>query len=200
MYAVIKAGGKQHRVRPGDVIEVELMHAKDESVEFHPLLVVDDANKTHVGKEVAKAVVMGKLVGEQKGEKVKVFKYRNKTGYARHTGHRQMYTLVEIGEIKLPGQPAAKKPAEDGKRPKEPKPKPKSSAKSTASKSSAAKTAAAAEAASAADEDTVADAAPAETPPAEVAEVVAKAETGPDAAESAESDESSAEAEAEAGE
>ena len=107
MYAVIKTGGKQHRVKPGDIIEIELMHAKDDSVEFHPLLVVDDDNKTHVGKEIAKATVTGKLVGEQKGEKVKVFKYRNKTGYARHTGHRQMYTLVEIGEIKLPGQPAA---------------------------------------------------------------------------------------------
>ena len=142
MYAVIKAGGKQHRVKPGDVIEVELMHAKDDSVEFHPLLVVDDENKTHVGKQIAKAVVTGKLVGEQKGEKVKVFKYRNKTGYARHTGHRQMYTLVEIGEIKLPGQPAAKKPADDGDSEER---KPKSSSKSTASTTTAAKAAAEAE-------------------------------------------------------
>jgi large subunit ribosomal protein L21 len=115
MYAVIKAGGKQHRVKAGDVIEVELMHAKDDSVRFQPLLVVDDDNKTHVGKELSKAVVTGKLVGEQKGEKVKVFKYRNKSGYARHQGHRQMYTLVEIGEIKLPGAPAAKKAADRDK-------------------------------------------------------------------------------------
>ncbi len=195
MYAVIKAGGKQHRVKPGDVIEVELMHAKDDAVQFQPLLVVDDANKTHVGKEIAKAVVTGKLVGEQKGEKVKVFKYRNKTGYARHTGHRQMYTLVEIGEIKLPGQPAAKKAADDvGSE----EPKPKSSAKSTASRTAAAKRAAAAEPASAADaEETAAETAPAETPPAEVAEVAAEAEAGPDAAEPGESD---AQAEAEAGE
>ncbi|HEY7280654.1 MAG TPA: 50S ribosomal protein L21 [Actinomycetota bacterium] len=148
MYAVIKAGGKQHRVQPGDVIEVELMHSKDDSVQFHPLLVVDDDNKTHVGKEIAKAVVTGKLVGEQKGEKVKVFKYRNKTGYARHTGHRQMYTLVEIGEIKLPGQRATAKkaaveptPAEEGSE----EPKPKSPARSTAAKA-AATTAPAAEA------------------------------------------------------
>jgi len=214
MYAVIKAGGKQHRVQPGDVIEIELMHAKDDEVEFHPLLVVDDDNKTHVGKEVAKAVVTGKLVGEQKGEKVKVFKYRNKTGYARHTGHRQMYTLVEIGEIKLPGQPAAKKPAEaapDG----ESKPKstakstakPKSTAKAAATKTEDTKTAAAAEPAASEEEVTAADAAPAETPPAEVAEVAAEAETGADAASEASEDaagegdsESEAEAEAEAGE
>ena len=192
MYAVIKAGGKQHRVKAGDVIEVELMHAKDDSVRFQPLLVVDDDNKTHVGKELSKAVVTGKLVGEQKGEKVKVFKYRNKSGYARHQGHRQMYTLVEIGEIKLPGAPAAKKAADRdkdaGAEAAAEKPAAKStaaestSAKSTASKTAAAKTAAAAEPAAAEQEDeaTEADAAPAETPPAEVAEVAAEAETGPD--------------------
>jgi large subunit ribosomal protein L21 len=178
MYAVIKAGGKQHRVKPGDVIEIELMHAKDDSVEFHPLLVVDDENKTHVGKEVAKAVVTGKLVGEQKGEKVKVFKYRNKTGYARHTGHRQMYTLVEIGEIKLPGQPAAKKaaekPADSNGEAAEPKPKssakPKASAKTTATKTEGAKTAAAAEPAASKDEDAAVDPAPAEAEPEAEAE------------------------------
>jgi len=190
MYAVIKAGGKQHRVKPGDVIEVELMHAKDDAVQFHPLLVVDDDNKTHVGKEIAKAVVTGKLVGEQKGEKIKVFKYRNKTGYARHQGHRQMYTLVEIGEIKLPGQKAAAatKAAEADGEPKAesestPKSSAKSAAKSTATKTAAAKTAAAAEPAAASQEDDgAADAAPAETPPADVAEVAAGAETGPDTA------------------
>ena len=149
MYAVIKAGGKQHKVKAGDVLEVELVHGgEEEAVTFTPLLVVDDDGKTHVGKELGKATVKAKLVGEQKGEKVKVFKYRNKTGYARHTGHRQMYTLVEIGEIKLPGQPAAKKAADGGQRPAEAEsegPEPKSSAKPAASKGLATKTAAAAE-------------------------------------------------------
>ena len=188
MYAVIKAGGKQHRVKPGDVIEVELMHAKDDSVSFHPLLVVDDDNKTHVGKEIAKATVTGKLVGEQKGDKIKVFKYRNKTGYSRRQGHRQMYTLVEIGEIKLPGQAASKKAAEPKESKDDDKPAAKSTAKSSASKTSAAKTAAAAEPAAAEEEDSTADAAPAETPPAEVAEVAAEAETGPDASDADDSD------------
>jgi large subunit ribosomal protein L21 len=141
MYAVIKAGGKQHRVKPGDVIEVELMHSKDDAVQFHPLLVVDDDNKTHVGKEIAKATVSGKLVGEQKGDKVKVFKYRNKTGYSRRQGHRQMYTLVEIGEIKLPGQAAAKKTADSKE--SESKTPAKAAPKASASKASAAKPAAA---------------------------------------------------------
>lgn len=107
MYAVIKAGGKQHRVAVGDVIEVELMHGADQAVSFTPLMVVDDDGKAHVGKEVAKAAVKGKLAGEQKGEKVKVFKYRPKTGYAKSQGHRQLYTLVEITDISLPKARAA---------------------------------------------------------------------------------------------
>jgi large subunit ribosomal protein L21 len=103
MYAVIKAGGKQHRVTVGDVVEVELVHhGEDESVTFHPLLVVDDDGQTHVGKEVARAQVKAKLAGEKKGDKVKVFKYRPKSGYAKSQGHRQMYTLIEVTDITLP--------------------------------------------------------------------------------------------------
>jgi large subunit ribosomal protein L21 len=101
MYAVIKAGGKQQKVKPGDVIEVEFVHGAGETMTFHPLLVVDDDGKTHYGKEAEKAVVTAKLVGEQKGDKVKVFKYKNKTGYARRQGHRQLMTLLEIAEVSL---------------------------------------------------------------------------------------------------
>jgi large subunit ribosomal protein L21 len=103
MYAVIKAGGKQHRVAVGDVVEIELVHhGEDESVTFQPLLVVDDDGNTHVGKEVARAQVKARLAGEKKGDKVKVFKYRPKSGYAKTQGHRQMYTLVEVTDISLP--------------------------------------------------------------------------------------------------
>jgi large subunit ribosomal protein L21 len=101
MYAVIKTGGKQHRVSAGDVIEVERLVADDETVMFQPLLVVDDDGKAHVGKEIAKATVIAKPLGEKKGDKVKVFKYRPKSGYARRAGHRQMLTMLEISEVKL---------------------------------------------------------------------------------------------------
>jgi large subunit ribosomal protein L21 len=111
MYAVIKAGGKQHKVKAGDVIEVEYMHGvEDESVTFRPLLVVDDDGKTHVGKELEKAVVTAKAAGEQKGEKVRVVKYKNKTGYSRRQGHRQLMTLLEISDVSL-GSSAARKPS-----------------------------------------------------------------------------------------
>src|SRR5437763_16966593 len=117
MYAVIKAGGKQQRVKPGDVIEVELMHHDGDKVELHPLLVVDDEGKTHYGKEAQRAVVVAKLLGEQKGDKVKVFKYRPKTGYAKRQGHRQTMTLIEIGEIGLGSSRAPRKKADEDKEP-----------------------------------------------------------------------------------
>ncbi len=114
MYAVIKTGGKQHKVQAGDVIEVEKLVADGETVEFHPLLVVDDDGKTHVGAEAAKAVVTAKPLGEKKGEKVKVFKYRPKSGYARKSGHRQLLTMLEITDVKLPaGRTTSKKKDED---------------------------------------------------------------------------------------
>ena len=112
MYAVIKTGGKQHKVKTGDVLEVELLGTDEgDTVMFTPLLVVDDDGKSHVGKDIAKATVQAKLLGEQKGDKVKVFRYRPKTGYSKRQGHRQTMTLIEIGEIGLgSGSGAARAP------------------------------------------------------------------------------------------
>jgi large subunit ribosomal protein L21 len=106
MYAVIRVGGKQERVRPGDVIEVEFMKvAPGSSVEFEPIVVFDDDGKAHVGKDLSKAKVVAKLVGDKKGDKIKVFKYRPKSGYRRTQGHRQLLTLLEIEEVGLsPGK------------------------------------------------------------------------------------------------
>jgi large subunit ribosomal protein L21 len=119
MYAVIKTGGKQQKVQVGDVIEVEKIVAEGDTVTFHPILVVDDEGKTHVGKEAEKAVVTAKPMGEKKGDKIKIFKYRPKTGYAKRGGHRQLRTVLEIAEVKLgatrkaPAKAAAKaEPAE----------------------------------------------------------------------------------------
>jgi len=109
MYAVIKTGGKQQKVKAGDIIEIEHLSAEGETVTFHPLLVVDDDGKTHYGKDAQGAVVTAKLLGEQKGDKVSIFKYKNKSGYARRAGHRQLLTLIEIAEVSLGA--AAKKPA-----------------------------------------------------------------------------------------
>jgi large subunit ribosomal protein L21 len=104
MYAVIKAGGKQHRVKPGDVIEVERMVQQGETISFQPLLVVDDDGAAHVGSGAARATVTAAPLGEKKGEKIKVLRYRPKTGYSKRTGHRQLLTLLEITSIELGGR------------------------------------------------------------------------------------------------
>lgn len=101
MYAVIKTGGKQHKVKAGDVIEIEKIVAEDETITFQPLLVVDDDGKTHAGPAAAGSTVTAKPLGETKGDKVKIFKYRPKTGYAKRGGHRQQLTLIEITDVTL---------------------------------------------------------------------------------------------------
>ena len=104
MYAIIRAGGKQHKVAKGDLIEIELVKSSGKTIEFTPLLVVDDKGKARTAKaELGRALVTGKVVGESRGPKIEVMKYRNKTGYRRHSGHRQRYTTVEISDIKLSG-------------------------------------------------------------------------------------------------
>lgn len=104
MYAVIKTGGKQYKVKTGDTLEVELMRPKgdetDTSLEIVPLLVVTDkGDAVHGSDNLAKYKVGVKVLGESKGEKITVFKYRNKSGYASKTGHRQSYSLIEITSI-----------------------------------------------------------------------------------------------------
>ncbi len=105
MYAVIRAGGKQYKVSEGDVLEIERVKGSSEVVEFVPLLVVDDDGKMRSTKsELSEARVLARVVGEVKGPKVDVTRYRSKTGYRRHTGHRQKYNSVQILDIKLSGQ------------------------------------------------------------------------------------------------
>jgi large subunit ribosomal protein L21 len=109
MYAVIRAGGKQHKVAQGDVIEIERVKGAADTVEFTPLLIVDDKGKVRSGRsELQRARVTAKVLGETKGDKIDVMKFRNKTGYRRRTGHRQRYTSIEISGIKLSGSRSAK--------------------------------------------------------------------------------------------
>ena len=122
MYAVIKTGGKQHKVKAGDVIEVERLVAEGETITFQPLLVVEDDGTTHAGAEAAKALVTAAPLGEKKGEKIRIFKYRPKSGYARRQGHRQLLTLLEIRDVSLGGAGGGKaaKPAKAEEPPVEP--------------------------------------------------------------------------------
>ena len=100
MYAVIATGGKQYRVSEGDVIYVEKIDAQnDEAISFDALMVGGDG-EVKVGAPVVEGVkVEGKVVGQVKGEKIIVFKYKSKKDYHRKQGHRQPYTKVEITKI-----------------------------------------------------------------------------------------------------
>jgi large subunit ribosomal protein L21 len=117
MYAVIRAGGKQYRVAPGDVIRVEkLATGTDGQVEFPEILAVS-GGEGQIGKPEAGARVVGELVEEGRGAKILVFHYKRKKQYKKLRGHRQSYTAVRITEIAFDGQ-SFKAPALEKKQPK----------------------------------------------------------------------------------
>ena len=104
MYAVIRAGGKQYRVAPGDVIRVEkLATGTDGQVEFPEILAVS-GGEGQIGKPQAGARVVGELVEEGRAAKILVFHYKRKKQYKKLRGHRQSYTAVRITEIAFDGQ------------------------------------------------------------------------------------------------
>ncbi len=103
MYAVIRAGGKQYRVAPGDVIRVEKLGGDQQQVEFGDVLAVS-GNEGEIGKPQGGARVLGQIVDQVKGDKVLVFHYKRKKQYKKLQGHRQQYTAVRITEITFDGQ------------------------------------------------------------------------------------------------
>jgi large subunit ribosomal protein L21 len=101
MHAVIRAGGKQYRVAPGDVVRVEkLVTGTDGLVEF-PVVAV--FNEGQVGKQ-GDGRVVGQVVEQGRGAKILVFHYKRKKQYKKLRGHRQSYTAVRISEIAFGGQ------------------------------------------------------------------------------------------------
>jgi large subunit ribosomal protein L21 len=112
MYAIIRTGGKQTKVHEGDVIDVEHLRVEGE-VDFAPLLLVDDAGTVFSQRNALQGVrVVARVVGESSGPKVDLFKYKAKTGYRRHQGHRQRYTTLEVVRIGLPEGAKRNPPAE----------------------------------------------------------------------------------------
>ena len=139
MYAIIRAGGHQERVEAGDRILIDRVKTEvGGTLEFAPLLVsVEGEAVSNRAQLKEKAGVTGTVIEHVRGDKVDVFMYRQKTGYRRHTGHRQPMTLLEIAEIRLGGEvftapePAPEEPKTDGA---EEKPAKKAAAKKPAAK------------------------------------------------------------------
>lgn len=100
-YAIVETGGKQFRVAPGDVIEVERLAAdKGSLIELDHVLLVSDGTEVKIGTPLVEgAKVTADVLGEEKGKKVIVYKYKSKVRYRNHNGHRQIHTQLEIKDI-----------------------------------------------------------------------------------------------------
>ena len=146
MYAVIRAGGKQYRVAPGDVIRVEKVGTgTDGQIEFNEVLAVSASEG-----EIVRPSVVGQVVEEGRGAKILVFHYKRKKQYKKLRGHRQPFSAVRITEIEYDGQsfkapdlpkkePKAKKAAAETKEAAPKASAKKKAAKKTTTKKSAAK-------------------------------------------------------------
>ena len=97
MYAIISAGNKQYKVSQGETIYIDKVNQADGSaISFDAIMVVNEGDVKVGTPTVAGVTVEGKIVGQVKGEKIKIYKYKSKKNYHRRAGHRQPYTKVEI--------------------------------------------------------------------------------------------------------
>jgi large subunit ribosomal protein L21 len=100
VYAIVRSGSKQQKVAVGDVIEIDRTGAAEgDSLDLPVVMVVDGDKVTATGLD--KAAVKVEVLGDTKGPKIVIQKYKNKTGYKKRQGHRQKYTQVKVTDISL---------------------------------------------------------------------------------------------------
>ncbi|MEV0357717.1 MULTISPECIES: 50S ribosomal protein L21 [Nocardia] len=100
-YAIVKTGGKQYKVAVGDLVKVEKIEGKvGTAVQLAPVLVVDGADLTTDADKLAKVNVAAEVVEHTKGPKIRIHKFKNKTGYHKRQGHRQPLTVLKVTGIK----------------------------------------------------------------------------------------------------
>lgn len=104
MYAVVKTGGKQYRVAPGDEVKFEKVSGQvGDSIVFDNILMTSDKNEVAIGAPfLENCRVTGKIVRQARDRKVLVFKYKRRKNYRRKNGHRQSFSLVRIEQIDTP--------------------------------------------------------------------------------------------------
>ena len=101
VYAVVRAGGRQEKVEVGTVLVVDRLQAEQGGkVELTPVLYVDGDSITHDEKALAKVKVTAEVIGHERGKKIVIQKFKNKTGYKKRQGHRSELTRVKITGIK----------------------------------------------------------------------------------------------------
>ncbi len=100
MYAIVKTGGKQYKVAVGDVLEVEKIEvAAGGSVTLPALLLVDGETVTHDAAVLKGVAVTAEILAATKGPKIRIHKFKNKTGYHKRQGHRQPLTQLKVTGI-----------------------------------------------------------------------------------------------------
>lgn len=100
VYAIVKAGGRQEKVAVGDVVIVDKLAAEvGQTVELEPVLLVDGDKVNGKAADLGKVSVKAEVLDEAKGSKIRIVKYKNKTGYRKRMGHRQQHSVIKITEI-----------------------------------------------------------------------------------------------------
>lgn len=100
MYAIVRSGGRQHKVAVGDVLEVNrLAGERGEVVTLPPVLVVDDGTVTSQQQSLDRYRVSAEIVAQTQGPKIDILRFKNKTGYRRRQGHRQQLTQLKVTAI-----------------------------------------------------------------------------------------------------
>jgi len=100
VYAIVKAGGRQEKVSVGDVVVMNRVPGEvGDSVELTPLMLVDGDQVTTKAEDLAKVSVTAEIVRDERGKKISIVKYKNKTRYRRRMGHRQELTRVKVTSI-----------------------------------------------------------------------------------------------------
>jgi large subunit ribosomal protein L21 len=101
VYAIVRSGGRQHKVAVGDVLEVDrLEDVVGSTVTLTPLLLVDGDAVTSEASALEEASVTAEVLAETKGPKIRILKFKNKTVYRKRQGHRQRYTTIKVTDIK----------------------------------------------------------------------------------------------------
>ncbi|MCC5877487.1 MAG: 50S ribosomal protein L21 [Candidatus Sumerlaeia bacterium] len=108
MYAVLRQGGHQYGVQPGEVIQIEKLDTADDEIVLEDVLAVHDGETLTLGEpRVENAVVKAKVLRNGKAKKITVYKFKRRKGYSRKLGHRQPFTEIKILSIAVDGKELA---------------------------------------------------------------------------------------------
>ncbi len=103
MYAIIETGGKQYKVAPGEIVQIEKIEQEvGSTIVFDKVLLVADGERIRIGTPLLDdAKVNGEVVDQVKGDKITIIKFRRRKHYMRKQGHRQLYTMVKINTVEV---------------------------------------------------------------------------------------------------